>query len=104
AIDLVKQPGQQTVGTLEDVFAEFESRKHKKVDPLLRPRAGVEVNPAKLGGWPTISGTRVPFDVVADLVEDGSIKAGDVVRFYPGVTASAAEDALDYQRSIYEAA
>lgn len=49
AIDLVKEPGQVTVGTLEDVFAEFESRGHRHVDPLLHPREGVEVNPAKLG-------------------------------------------------------
>lgn len=104
AIDLVKHPGQQTVGTLADVFAEFETRNHRKVDDLRHPRAGVEVNPAKLGGWPTIAGTRVPFDVIATLIEDGSVKAENVGHYYPGVSASAARDALDYQLSIADAA
>lgn len=104
AIDLVKEPGQSTVGTLEDVFAEFETKNHRKVDPLLHPRAGVEVNPAKLGGWPTIVGTRIPYDIVATLIEDGSVKPSEVAHYYPGVSESAAADALDYQQSIIEAA
>lgn len=104
AIDLVKQPGQQTIGTLEDVFAEFEARGHRKVDALLRPRQGIEVNPSKLGGWPTITGTRVPYDIVATLIEDGSVTPDQVGHYYPGVSAEAARDALDYQQSVVEAA
>lgn len=104
AIDLVREPGQATVGTLEDVFAEFETKRHQKVDPLLHPRVGVEVNPARLGGWPTISGTRIPYDTVAKLIEDGTVKPDEVSHYYPGVTASAAQDALDYQQSVAEAA
>lgn len=104
AIDLVKEPGQSTVGTLENVFAQFEARNHTRVDPLLHPREGVEVNPAKLGGWPTISGTRVPFDVVATLIGDGSVAPKEVAHYYPGVSESAARDALDYQQSIVGAA
>lgn len=100
AIDLVKEPGQITLGTLQDVFAEFETHGHRRVDSLIHPREGVEVNPAKLGGWPTIVGTRVPYDVVAALIGDGTISPNDVVLYYPGVSAQAARDALDYHQSI----
>lgn len=104
AIDLLNEPGQSTVGTLEDFFAEFETKNHRKVDPLLHPRAGVELNPAKLGGWPTIVGTRLPYDIVATLIEDGSVKPSEVSRYYPGVSESAAADALNYQQSVIGAA
>jgi len=100
AIDVAKHPGQATIGTLADVFAEFETVKKRRVDPLLRPRPGVEVNPSRLGGWPTITGTRIPFDLVAELVSDGSVPLDHVGQFYPGVSADDARDALDYQRSI----
>lgn len=100
AVDVAKHPGQTTIGSLADVFAEFETIKKRRVDDLLRPRVGVEVNPSRLGGWPTITGTRIPFDLVAELVSDGTVPPERVQEFYPGVTADAARDALDYQRSI----
>lgn len=99
-IDVAKEPGQEVLGTLEDVFAEFEDRKGRKVENLLHPREGVEVNPDRLGGWPTIAGTRIPFDTIADLIADGSIPPEKISTFYPGVSASAARDALSYQDSI----
>ncbi|MET0843353.1 MAG: DUF433 domain-containing protein, partial [Mycetocola sp.] len=99
-VDIAREPGQAVVGTLENVFAEFETVRGRKVDDLLRPRAGVEVNPRRLGGWPTIVGTRIPFDTIADLVSDGSITPDSVSTYYPGVTAASAADALDYQNSI----
>lgn len=99
-IDVAKEPGQEVLGTLEDVFAEFEDRKGRKVENLLHPREGVEVNPDRLGGWPTIAGTRIPFDTIADLIADGSIPPEKIANLYPGVSASAARDALSYQDSI----
>ncbi|MBD8218108.1 DUF433 domain-containing protein [Microbacterium sp. CFBP 13617] len=104
AIELAAQPGQTTVGSLNDVFEEFTTARNKRVEPLLHPRRGVEVNPSRLGGWPTITGTRIPFDLVAELVGDGSVPPERVDDFYPGVTADDARDALDYHRSIKGAA
>lgn len=100
AVDVAKEPGQTTVGTLADVFAEFETLRRRKVDPLLRPREGVEVNPSRLGGWPTITGTRIPYDLVAALVSDGTVDPEKVGDFYPGVSASAARDALDFEQAV----
>ena len=99
-IDVAKEPGQEVLGTLEDVFAEFEDRRGRKVENLLHPREGVEVNPDRLRGWPTIAGTRIPFDTIADLISDGSIPPEKISSYYPGVSASAARDALSYQDSI----
>lgn len=45
-------------------------------------------------------GTRVPFDVVAELIYDGRIKPDEVASYYPGVSAAAASDALDFALSI----
>ncbi len=59
-IDVAKEPGQEVLGTLENVFAEFEGFKGRHVDDLLHPRRGVEVNPDRLGGWPTIAGNSHP--------------------------------------------
>ena len=99
-IDIAKEPGQEVIGTLEDVFEEFEDHRGRHVDNLIHPREGVEVNPERLGGWPTITGTRIPFDTIADLIADGSVAPEHVGNLYPGVTAAAAMDALSYQRSV----
>lgn len=39
-----------------------------------------------------ITGTRVPFDAVSDLMEDG-VPAERISDYYPGVTSAAARDA-----------
>jgi uncharacterized protein (DUF433 family) len=99
-IDIAKVPGQEVLGTLEDVFEEFDDHKGRHVDNLIHPRAGVEVNPDRLGGWPTITGTRIPFDTIADLIGDGSVAPERVASYYPGVSADAARDALSYQLDV----
>lgn len=99
-IDVALEPGQVTIGTLADVFDEFETVNRLHVDPLLHPRDGGEVNPGRLGGWPPIMGIRIPFDVVVSLIGDGSVLPEEVADFYPGVSAAEARDALDFQRSI----
>ncbi|MCS5733223.1 DUF433 domain-containing protein [Herbiconiux daphne] len=100
AIDIARNPGQVTIGSLADVFAEFETIRNRRVDSLRHPRRGVEVDPNRLGGWPTIIGTRIPFDLVAELLSDGSVTPEQIGSFYPSVSAEAARDALDYMRSI----
>jgi uncharacterized protein (DUF433 family)/DNA-binding transcriptional MerR regulator len=104
-IDVGKEPGQELVlGTLADVFAQFETHGKRRVDPLVHPRPQVEVNPDRLGGWPTIKGTRIPYDTIALLIEDGTVSPGEAGDYYPGVTADAARDALDYFQSVAGAA
>jgi uncharacterized protein (DUF433 family) len=100
AVDIDREPGQTVLGRVGEIFAAFETLNGKRVDDLMHPRAGVEVNPDRLGGWPTIRGTRIPYDVIARLVADGSVSPDRVADHYPGVTTQDALDALDYSRSV----
>lgn len=99
AVDVLTNPGQTTVANLGDVMGSFETEKGAVVD-LRHPRAHLEVREQKLGGWPTIEGTRVPFDVVANLIAGGDIAPADVPLYYPSVSPAAALDALDFARSL----
>ncbi|MBB5852106.1 uncharacterized protein (DUF433 family) [Amycolatopsis umgeniensis] len=57
-----------------------------------------------MGGWPTIKGTRIPYDTIAQLVEDGDVGVEDVRHYSPGVTPDAARDALDFEQAVRGAA
>ncbi|MEV0407581.1 DUF433 domain-containing protein [Actinoallomurus sp. NPDC050550] len=65
------------------------------IDHLLYPKQHVSIDPETQGGQPVITGTRVPFDVVAELMEDG-IPPEKISDYYPGVTADAARDAASF--------
>ncbi|MGW5651542.1 DUF433 domain-containing protein [Streptomyces humi] len=95
ATDLVKHPGQRVIATMEDILQEFAPRAGVVVPHLLRPKQHVSVDPDTQGGQPVITGTRVPFDAVAELVEDG-IPPEKIADYYPGVTAEAARDAVSF--------
>jgi uncharacterized protein (DUF433 family) len=95
ATDLVKRPGQRVIATMADILEPFAPRPGVVVPHLLRPRDHVSVDPDTQGGTPVITGTRVPFDAVAELMEDG-VPAERVSDYYPGVTAEAARDAAAF--------
>lgn len=85
---------------LDDVFKPFRNAAGHKVVSFTNPRRHLEVREARVGGWPTIRGTRVRFDIVADLMVD--VEAKDVHRYFPGVSAAAARDAWDFQQSMQQ--
>ncbi len=102
-MDLVKKPGQYHLVSLADIYRPFRNRSNDLVADFEHPRPKLSVNARRLGGWPTIDGTRVPFDTVADAMSgDSPIGREDIRRFYPGVTAAAADDALDFARDVAE--
>lgn len=103
-VDLVKNPGQQHIPTLADVFAEFTNKRGQVVADFRHPRRRLEVRAARMGGWPTIKGTRIPYDTIAQLVEGGDVSVNDVQHYYPDVTPAAARDALDFEHAVREAA
>ncbi|MFT4306249.1 MAG: DUF433 domain-containing protein [Microbacterium sp.] len=98
-IDLVNRPGHGIMATLADVMDSFVSGRGEVVD-LRRPRPHLQVREQRLGGWPTIEGTRVPYDVIADLLADGTVAPREVGDYYPSVDAESASDALDFARSL----
>jgi uncharacterized protein (DUF433 family)/DNA-binding transcriptional MerR regulator len=98
-IDVLAHPGQTVIANMADIMATFPGP-HGDVVDLLNPRQHLEIRQERLGGWPTVAGTRVPFDVVADLVADGTVGPEDAHLYYSGVSADAARDALDFARSV----
>ncbi|MBD0738231.1 MULTISPECIES: DUF433 domain-containing protein [unclassified Streptomyces] len=95
ATDLVKHPGQRVIATMADILQEFAPRPGVVVPHLLQPKQNVSVDPETQGGQPVITGTRVPFDAVAELVEDG-VPPEKIGEYYPGVTPEAARDAMSF--------
>jgi uncharacterized protein (DUF433 family) len=95
--DLVQRPGQRVIATMADILQEFAPRPGVVVPHLLFPKQHVSVDPETQGGQPVIAGTRIPFDAVAELVEDG-VPPEKVADYYPGVTADAARDAVSFAR------
>ncbi|MDI5962843.1 DUF433 domain-containing protein [Streptantibioticus silvisoli] len=85
--------------TVAGVLGEFTPRAGVVVPHLLRPRFHVTVDPGTQSGLPVIAGTRVPFDAVADLVDDG-VPPERITEHYPGVSAEAARDATSFARYV----
>lgn len=99
AIDLVRDPGQR-IANLGDLLQPFQTSTGETVVDFLQPREHLQVRQRRLDGWPTIKGTRIKFDTIANLMRDGSVAPKDVKSFYPAVSAAAARDALDFMQSL----
>jgi uncharacterized protein (DUF433 family) len=99
AVDLTRYPGQQVIAQMVDILGEFRGTHDREVVPLYRPKPGVEVDPEIRSGYPVIAGTRVPYDLVAGLLDDG-VTAEEVAEFYPAVSAEAARGALAFARYV----
>ena len=67
---------------LEDVLEPFWTGDGAEVPDLRHPRPRLSVNPQVLGGYPVISGSRVPFDVVAGLADEGA-ELAEIVAISP---------------------
>ncbi|MEG9248048.1 DUF433 domain-containing protein [Arthrobacter sp. Soc17.1.1.1] len=100
ALDLVLRPGQRVVAGLTDIFEPFTNMQGRQVVDFLRPRPHLEVRERRIGGWPTIAGTRVPYDTVSMMVKDGSILPSEVPYYYPSVRAEDVADAVDFDAEV----
>lgn len=83
---------------VDTLFREFRY-KGRRVRDLFEPYPEVSVNPEVRHGYPCIRGTRVPFHLVAGLVDDG-VSPEAVRDFYPAVTAEAALDAHRFSQYV----
>ncbi|MCV7127011.1 DUF433 domain-containing protein [Mycolicibacterium vanbaalenii PYR-1] len=104
AIDLVEAPTTRVMVEMVDVFNSFINRNEVAVVDFKHPRPQLEVNLNRLGGWPTIKGTRVPYDAIVDLVADGDVSYDEVAEYYPSVTPDAVADAVAFAQLIEDAA
>lgn len=103
ATDLVLAPGQKVLATLDDVFKPFNNRQGRLVVDFLNPRPRLEVREGRMGGWPTIKGTRVPYNTVANLVAGGDIPADAVSEYYPTVDVRDVRDAVKFDEMVRSA-
>ncbi|HYQ76184.1 DUF433 domain-containing protein [Cellulomonas sp.] len=100
AIDILRRRGQTSLFTFDDMLSEFRNFKDERVADFARPSAHLEVAPGRVGGWPTIEGTRVPYDDVARLVDNETVFPEDVQAFYPSVSPAAARDAVEFAERV----
>jgi uncharacterized protein (DUF433 family)/DNA-binding transcriptional MerR regulator len=103
-LDLEHQPATVVSEVLmRDVLAAFTTRDGRDVPALENPRRLLTVNPRVLAGYPVIAGTRVPFDIVAGLAEDG-VPAAEIVEMYPSVDPASVADARAFAEQVAKAA
>jgi uncharacterized protein (DUF433 family) len=82
-----------------DIFAPFVNMQSQDVVDLRRPRPGISVDPEVRGGFPVVEGTRVPYDLVASLLDDGMDPA-TIPEVYPSVSVDAARGAVEFARYV----
>lgn len=100
ALELVEGKGQRALIPLVEVFRPFKNFSGRDVVDFERPKPHLEVVQGRMGGWPTIAETRVPYDTIADLLRDGDVSPDEVSSFYPTVSAPAARDAIDFDAMV----
>jgi uncharacterized protein (DUF433 family)/DNA-binding transcriptional MerR regulator len=103
-LDVERHPGTvMDEVLLRDVLGGFEREDGRHVPALPRPRAHISVDPTVLGGYPVVLGTRVPFDVVAGLADEGYSEA-EIIELYPGVKPGTIADATSFAQDVAAAA
>lgn len=100
-MDVVRNPGQYELKSLADIYKPFLNFRGRRVPDLRNPNDHVSVDPRRLGGWPTVAGTRVPYDAVADLLAEGDVPIDEVSDYYPTVAPSAVADIIAFHRDVH---
>lgn len=99
-LNLSKQNGQYRIFKLSEIWGSFTNFNGETVPPLEHPRPGITVNPERLGGWPTVGNSRIGYDLIANLVDGTTVTIEDIKHFYPTVSTSQAEDAIDLYKQV----
>jgi uncharacterized protein (DUF433 family) len=99
AIDLTRSPGQRLIAQMVDIFGPFVNMQAQDVVDLRRPKPGISVDPEVRGGFPVVAGTRVPYDLVSSLLDDG-VDVTAISDVYPSVSVTAAQGAADFARYV----
>lgn len=85
-VDVVEHPGQPGIKVvMEHVFGVFQTEDGRVVPDLRTPAAGVTIDREVKGGYPVLEGTRLPFDAVSSLAEDG-LSDDEIIAIYPTAT------------------
>lgn len=99
-LDLEQEPATVLQEVLmADVLAPFTTKDGAVVPHLPSPRPYLSVDAKVLSGYPVIVGSRVPFDVVAGLADEGAAPA-EIVAIYPSVDPAAVPDAQAFAEQV----
>jgi len=96
---IAQSPQLLGIGVDEDTCATVTVEDGHEVLPLLRPVPGVAVDPEVRGGYPVVEGTRVPYDIVAGLVDDG-LGPEEIAGFYPSVRSADVRGASEFAHYV----
>lgn len=103
-MDIDKQSGQWEFISFEDVYRSFSNFKGITVPNLLAPAPGIEVDAGTLGGTPRIKGSRIPTDVVTDLLRDPETTEDEIQEFYPNLKKTDLKNVGKFDSAVYGAA
>jgi len=102
-VDTVEHPGQPGIRVvMEEVFKSFTTVDGRRVPDLHTPAQGLSIDDEVRGGYPVVAGTRIPYDTVASLAEDG-LSDGDIIDLYPSVTADGIYGAIELAEIVAQA-
>lgn len=94
-IDTVEQPGQPGIPVvMEEVFRAFTTADGRHVPNLKTPAQGLSIDDEVRSGYPVLAGTRIPYDTVAGLAQDG-LSETEIVALYPHATAEGIHGAVE---------
>lgn len=94
--------GQYEFYGLEDIYRPFLNMNGKEVPDFRRPKPHLSVDPQRLGGFPTIRDSRIPYSDIVELCADGELEPGEISEFYPQVSDAAAKDAISFHQLVME--
>ncbi|WP_315041167.1 DUF433 domain-containing protein [Corynebacterium argentoratense] len=98
-MDAVNNPGQLASKTIfKELYQPFRNKKNRLVPGVKEPHTGIEIDPLRMSGTPTIAGTRVPFDLVTRLATDMSPE--EIIEEYPHLDVDDVKHALSFEQAI----
>lgn len=78
--------------------AAFRNLQGQLVPPLKHPHPGIEIDPNRLSGTPTVEGTRIPYDLIVTLAENMTPK--EIIEEYPTLDEDGIQHALSFHQAI----
>jgi len=99
-IDVVERPGHPGFRVvMDEIFRPFVTEDGRSVPDLHEPAPGVTIDGDVRSGYPVLAGTRLPFDAVSSLAEDG-LTDEEIVALYPTATHVGIAGALEFAHLV----
>lgn len=101
--DVVEHQGQAGIKVvMQDILGPFTTVSGRQVPDLVEPTHGVSIDPDVRGGFPVMTGTRIPYDVVSGLLDDG-LDDDEIRELYPAISPESLSGASEFAHIVEEA-